>query len=444
MSNAETEASTIEESSGGVPALIGNHSLAVSLARVEIDQQIATARALGRSIQRAVNQITTLATLDEETAAECIYALPRGGKTIRGPSIRFAEIAASQWGNCRVGARVVHVDKIEGYVEAEGVFHDMETNVVQTARVRGQIHAKKGKGIDADMIQLAGARACAIARRNAILAGIPKGVMRKGYLAVEDVIRGDSKTLVERRGLALKAFMVLGVTPDRVFASLGVQGEDDITLDHLLTLNGARSAIKNGETTVEEAFPVVAAAGPKQTLNEKLDTLAKDDPPHDKETGEIKETPAGDAQQVGDAQRSGHAGGHQPPASHASASPSASGGGAPETAGGDPPSAGDGAAADKPSQAPAAASEIKKEVAPKEQPKRGNQTVTSGKSAPAPADDRDAILLADLTEEGGKRAAQGADALDEFLGDLNPDEQALISPALRKKWQTVAQAVART
>jgi len=421
MSNAETEASTIEESSGGVPALIGNHSLAVSLARVEIDQQIATARALGRSIQRAVNQITTLATLDEETAAECIYALPRGGKTIRGPSIRFAEIAASQWGNCRVGARVVHVDKIEGYVEAEGVFHDMETNVVQTARVRGQIHAKKGKGIDADMIQLAGARACAIARRNAILAGIPKGVMRKGYLAVEDVIRGDSKTLVERRGLALKAFMVLGVTPDRVFASLGVQGEDDITLDHLLTLNGARSAIKNGETTVEEAFPVVAAAGPKQTLNEKLDTLAKDDPPHDKETGEIKETPTGDAQQAKD-----------------------SGGGAPETAGGDPPSAGDGAAADKPSQAPAAASEIKKEVAPKEQPKRGNQTVTSGKSAPAPADDRDAILLADLTEEGGKRAAQGADALDEFLGDLNPDEQALISPALRKKWQTVAQAVART
>lgn len=229
-------------------------SLAVSLARAEIDQQIATSRALPRSIQKAVSNIMTLATLDEETAAECIYALPRGGKTIRGPSIRFAEIMASQWGNCRIGARVVHVDKVERYVEAEGVFHDLETNVAQTARIRRTIQAKRGKGIDADMIQLAGAAACSIARRNAILAGIPKGVARKGYLAVENVIRGDVKTLVQRRDAAIKAFAHYDVTPDKVFSALGVSGLDDITLDHLATLTGMRSAIKNGESTVEEMF----------------------------------------------------------------------------------------------------------------------------------------------------------------------------------------------
>jgi hypothetical protein len=252
----DNETTTIDGeiiSSENAPA-IANQSLAVSLAKAEIDQQIMTSRALPRSIQKAVSNITTLATLDEETAEECIYAVPRGGKTIRGPSIRFAEIVASQWGNCRIGARVVHVDKTEKYVEAEGVFHDLETNVAHTARVRRTIQAKRGKGIDNDMIQLAGAAACSIARRNAILAGIPKGVARQGYLAVEKVIRGDIKTLAERRDRALEAFAQFGVSAEQIFEALGIGGKNDITLDHLTTLTGMRSAIKNGESTVEEMF----------------------------------------------------------------------------------------------------------------------------------------------------------------------------------------------
>ena len=67
-------------------------SLAVSLARAEVDQQVATARAMPRSISKAIQNINTLATLDEESAQECIYALPRGGKPIKGPSVRLAEI----------------------------------------------------------------------------------------------------------------------------------------------------------------------------------------------------------------------------------------------------------------------------------------------------------------------------------------------------------------
>ena len=33
---------------------------------------------------------------------------------------------ASQWGNCRTGTRVVHVDRIERFVEAEGVWKQMQ------------------------------------------------------------------------------------------------------------------------------------------------------------------------------------------------------------------------------------------------------------------------------------------------------------------------------
>ena len=375
-------------------------SLAVSLARAEVDQQVATARALPRSIQRAINQITTLATLDEESAAECIYALPRGGKSIRGPSIRFAEIAATSWGNCRIGARVVHVDRIEAYVEAEGVFQDLETNVIQTARVRRQIQAKRGKGIDNDMIQLAGAAACSIARRNAILAGIPKGVTRRGYVAVEEVMRGDIKTLSERRTLALKAFGVMGVSPDRLFASLGVQGEDDITLDHLLTLTGTRSAIKNGEMTVEEAFPPIAKNGDRpKDLGEAIDKLVSGEKV-DPATGEItqQDKPAADNGAAKQTEGESH-----------SAPPAAAGVGTATAAGSAPPQEGAGL---------------------------GNANDPS----PAPTD-KDSAVLADLLATGDGRAAGGAFPLKAFLDQLQPEERALIPKTTIDGWNKTAKAV---
>lgn len=241
--------------SGGLPAVQQASPLAISLARAEIDQQITTAHAYPRSIDRAVKNITTLATLDDQAALECIYALPRGGKPIKGASVRLAEIVAGQWGNNRVGARVVHVDRNEGYVEAEGVYHDLETNSATTARVRRRILDSKGKVYTEDMIIVTGNAAASIAKRNAILGGVPRAVWRRAYEAAEKVIAGDVKTLVERREIVLKAFAAFGVSPDRIFAALDVQGLDDISIGHLPTLQGMHAALKSGEVEVEEMFP---------------------------------------------------------------------------------------------------------------------------------------------------------------------------------------------
>ena len=52
-------------------------AMAGALITAEINSQIATARAYPRSIQTSVQSILTLATLDRETATECIYALAR-------------------------------------------------------------------------------------------------------------------------------------------------------------------------------------------------------------------------------------------------------------------------------------------------------------------------------------------------------------------------------
>lgn len=247
-----------------MPISIGqaDQSLAIAMSRVEIDHQISTARAYPRSIDRAIKNITTLTTLDEETAASCIYALPRGNKPVQGPSIRLAEVVAGQWGNCRIGTRVVHVDRTEKVVVAEGIFHDLETNVQTTARVQRRIVDKYGKLYSDDMIIVTGNAACSIAKRNAILGGVPKGIWGGAYDRAIKVVAGDIETLAVTREKAVGAFAHFGVKPEQVFGALGIEGYEDITLNHIPTLRGMFSALKNGEATVEEMFsPRVVGSG---------------------------------------------------------------------------------------------------------------------------------------------------------------------------------------
>lgn len=227
-------------------------SMVQHLARAEIEQQIATARQYPRQITKVARQITSLVTINENSAAKCTYSLPRGGKPITGPSIRMAEILASQWGNCRSGARVVHVDKREGFVEAEGIFHDLETNSATVKRVRRKITDRNGKVLTDDMIIVTGNAACSIALRNAILGGIPEAVWGDAYEDALRTVRGDMVTLTERRAKSVAFMANYGWTPEQVFAVLGVAGEKDVGLDQLVTLRGMIEGIKSGETTPEE------------------------------------------------------------------------------------------------------------------------------------------------------------------------------------------------
>src|ERR1041384_5594363 len=97
-----------------------------ALARGEIEAQVQTARRFPRSIRAFQQETRSMACLDEDTAASCFYALPRGGHSIEGPSARLAEIIASAWGNCRFGARVVSED--DRFITAQGFFFDVQKN----------------------------------------------------------------------------------------------------------------------------------------------------------------------------------------------------------------------------------------------------------------------------------------------------------------------------
>jgi len=232
------------------------------LNKSEIDMQVATAHKYPRSIKRFRDESLQMVTLNESVAESCIYALPRGGKTIEGPSARFAEVVASAWGNCRAGARVVsdHGD----FITAQGVFHDLERNVAITYEVQRRITDSKGKRYNADMIGVTGNAASSIALRNAILKGIPKAFWDDMYQAARQTVMGDFKTLVNRRADAMKVFVALGVTEAQVLAKLEVSGIEDIGLEHLVILRGLITAIKEGDTTPEQAFASDGQAGSRQ------------------------------------------------------------------------------------------------------------------------------------------------------------------------------------
>ncbi len=226
--------------------------------RSEIDMQIATAHKFPRSIKRFRQEALAMVTLNEQIAESCIYALPRGDKTIEGPSARFAEVVASAWGNCRAGARVVSDQG--NFVTAQGVFHDLERNVAITYEVQRRITDRKGRRFNDDMIGVTGNAASSIALRNAILKGVPKAFWDDMYQAARATVMGDFQTLANRRAEAMKAFVALGVKPDQVLAKLGVAGVEDIGLEHLVTLRGLITAIKEGDTTPEQAFGEVEPA----------------------------------------------------------------------------------------------------------------------------------------------------------------------------------------
>src|SRR6185312_15747258 len=57
-----------------------------------------------------------------------------------------------------------------------------------------------------------------------------------------------------RRAEAVKQFAIFGVTPEMIFHVLEVKGIEDITIEHLVTLKGILTAIKEGDTTAEQIF----------------------------------------------------------------------------------------------------------------------------------------------------------------------------------------------
>jgi len=252
------------------------------ITKAEVDIQISTAKRWPRSLKKFRQDAMSMATTDVETASSCFYKLKRGrgadAKIIEGPSVRLAEIVANAWGNMRYGARVVN--ETEKEVTSQGVAHDLEKNVASTIEVSRRITTKDGTRFGDDMIMVTKNAASSIALRNAIFKTVPFTYVKQIYEQAKKVAVGNAKTIAERRQQMLDAFSKISVSKEQVLVYLEKTSVEEIGLTEVELMIGVFNAIKDGDTTIDQAFPSgkPATAAPKAKNDKKKDAIETTEP----------------------------------------------------------------------------------------------------------------------------------------------------------------------
>lgn len=266
--------------------------------RAAIDVQISTAKAYPRNISRAIANAIAIVTMDKETAATCTYSVPRAGKAITGPSVHLAKILAQVWGNLRVEAKVVMIDGNQ--VTSEAVCFDLENNLAIKTQVKRSIVGKTGRFSD-DMITVTGNAANSIALRNAVLSVVPRSVVDKVYNSAKHTITGDisdeTKLIAKRKQVVDALKDTYNLKEEEIYSAVGKQAISHLTSDDLVVLIGIGTAIKDGDTTVDQAFrakntntETISIEALQSLLEEKLDKLNKKEFDDAKRIIEGKET----------------------------------------------------------------------------------------------------------------------------------------------------------
>lgn len=258
MAKAEVGGPGTEQEPGVEIELLSGAQALEAVDRAAIDMQIATAKKYPRQVTTALAQANTLATMDEETAASMTYGLPRGNKIIEGPSARLAEVMLYSWGNIRADADIVAQD--DKTVTAMGTCHDLEKNVAVRVRVSRSIVDKYSNRYNDDMVNVTKNAAISIALRNAVFKVIPRALADRVWAAARTASLGQGGTITQKRQKLLEWYGKLGVQPEEIFQLLEVAGIDDVGEEELIKLRALANSIKEGETSVENAFRSESAA----------------------------------------------------------------------------------------------------------------------------------------------------------------------------------------
>jgi len=234
-----------------------NNTAMDAATRSEITMQVEFAMQHPRSITAVRKELEELVTLDQSIAEESFYTLKRKDKDgnvklIQGPSVRFAEVLVYCWGHTRSGIQIADVGS--EFVVGQGVLFDLQRNNVTSIKTNRRITDKTGRRFNTDMIQTTGNAAASLAYRNAVTRVIPKALWNDILEKAKLTAIGKNKSIGETRNIAIEYGKKIGVTEEQIFTTLGVQGINDLGIDELIALKGLYNAVKEGESTIEEAF----------------------------------------------------------------------------------------------------------------------------------------------------------------------------------------------
>ena len=247
---------------------ISSSEAMTALTKAECDLQIQTAHTFPRDLQRFKENSMSIVTADQQTASDMFYALPRGGKSIEGPSVRLAEVVASTYGNLRVQSMITAMDG--KFVTARGMCHDLENNLAVSVDVRRRITARNGKRYNDDMIVTTSNAACAVAYREAVFKVVPRHFTNALYEEARQVAIGDVRSLANKRAAMVLYFSKMGVTVEQLCQVVGAIDEEGIGLGELATLKGIATALKDNEASIDDVFAAPAKVTAKEPAEKKL------------------------------------------------------------------------------------------------------------------------------------------------------------------------------
>ena len=189
-------------------------------------------------------------------AAKAFYSFPRGGQTVEGPTIRFAEELARCWGNIDYGIKELSQD--DGESEMQAYAWDLETNAQSVQNFTNPHQREQGK----KMVNLTSQRdiyennANMATRRlrSRILAILPSWFVEDAIEECKKTLAGRNDTpLIDRVKKMVVAFAKIGVTQEQIEKRLKKK-IDTMNADDFVEYTGIYNAIKQGESKIAEWF----------------------------------------------------------------------------------------------------------------------------------------------------------------------------------------------
>lgn len=189
-------------------------------------------------------------------AEKAFYSYPRGGQTVEGPTIRFAEELARCWGNIDYGIKELSQD--DGKSELQAYAWDLETNAQSVQNFTNPHQREAGR----KMVTLTSQRdiyennANMATRRlrSRILAILPAWFVEDAIAECKKTLAGKNDApLVDRIKKMVVSFAKLGVTQEQIERRLKRRVES-MTADDLVEYIGIYNAIKGGESRASEWF----------------------------------------------------------------------------------------------------------------------------------------------------------------------------------------------
>ena len=189
-------------------------------------------------------------------AAKAFYSFPRGGQTVEGPTIRFAEELARCWGNIDYGIKELSQD--DGKSEMQAYAWDLETNAQSVQNFTNPHQREQGK----KMVELTtqrdiyenNANMATRRLRSRILAILPSWFVEDAIEECKKTLAGRNDTpLIDRVKKMVVAFAKLGVTQEQIERRLKKK-IDTMNADDFVEYTGIFNAIKQGESKIADWF----------------------------------------------------------------------------------------------------------------------------------------------------------------------------------------------